>query len=110
MSFSDPVFEALWKKCLDDWDDDRAHGKFLQHCQDSEQLAEAAARYRGMAGDRDRGPSAEKRLQAVALLAMAQLESMRTTRPRRGRAVVNSVIIALFLVGIGVLLHLMMTS
>ncbi len=82
-SLADTLFEALWKKVIDDWDNDTAHGAFLQHCQDHGQLAEAAARYRGMSGDRERGPSAEKRLQAVAMLAMTNLETHRTARTSR---------------------------
>lgn len=80
---TDPVLEALWKRVLDDWESDAAHGAFLQHCQSTEQLLEAAVRYRGMSGDRDRGPSAEKRLQAVAFLAMAELETARSHRPAK---------------------------
>jgi hypothetical protein len=75
---ADSSFDALWKHVIDNWDDDKAHGAFLEHCQEHGHLAEAAARYRGMTGDRERGPSAEKRLQAVALLAVAKLESMRS--------------------------------
>lgn len=75
---SDPALEALWKNVLDHWDEDRAHGAFLEHCQQSGQLGEAAARYRGMTGDRERGESAKKRLQGVAILAMATLEAARS--------------------------------
>jgi hypothetical protein len=66
---SDPVLDALWKKVVDHWKDDTSHAKFLQHCQTTEQLAEAAARYAGMRGDRDRGRVAEKRLEAVTVSA-----------------------------------------
>src|ERR1700744_408216 len=82
---ADAAFEALWKNVLDHWDDDRAHGAFLEHCQVSDQLAEAAARYRGMKGDRERGSSAEKKLAGVAIVALAKLEATRT-RPHPSRA------------------------
>jgi len=78
---ADAAFEALWKNVLDRWDEERAHGAFLEHCQVSDQLAEAAARYRGMKGDRERGAIAEKRL--------AGLRSLRSpsSKPREvGRA------------------------
>jgi hypothetical protein len=75
---SDPTLEALWKNALDHWDKDRAHGAFLEHCQSTGALAEAAARYRGMTGDRERSESARKRLAGVAVLAMASLEAART--------------------------------
>lgn len=102
---ADTLFEALWKKVVDDWENDAAHGTFLQHCQDNGQLAEAAARYRGMSGDSERGPSAEKRLQAVAMLAIANLESQRSSTARRPP--VGAVVMAVFFVlSAGLLLYL----
>ena len=81
----DAALEALWKQVVDNWDDDKPHGAFLEHCRQTNQLAEAAARYRGMTGDRVRGAAAQKRLDGVAVLAMAALESTRTAElSRRG--------------------------
>jgi hypothetical protein len=83
---TDPALEVLWKHVLNHWDDDRAHAAFLENCQRSEQLAEAAMRYRGMVGDRERGSLAEKKLGAVLALAMANLEVNRSapaTSPSR---------------------------
>jgi len=91
---ADSAFEALWKNVLDRWEDDRAHGAFLEHCQVTDQLAEAAARYRGMKGDRDRGASAEKRLAGVAIVALAKLEATRTPR-RSSRSRTGATLVAL---------------
>ena len=80
----DAAFEALWKSVLDHWEDERAHGSFLQYCQSSEKLPEAAARYRGMKGDRDRSAVAERRLAGIAIVALAQLHATRSqARPKR---------------------------
>jgi hypothetical protein len=83
----DAAFEALWKNVLDHWDQEQAHGAFLEHSQLTSQLAEAAARYRGMKGDRDRSVMAEKRLAGVAIVALAQLEAMRSNAPRSTRRI-----------------------
>jgi hypothetical protein len=84
---ADPSLEALWKRVLDDWENDAAHGAFLEYCQAADQLLEAAVRYKGMSGDSTRGESAQKRLQGVALLAMSKLESSRTpSKDARGNA------------------------
>ncbi|MBX3128973.1 MAG: hypothetical protein KF718_19815 [Polyangiaceae bacterium] len=83
MARTDPTLEQLWKKVVDDWDNDKAHALFLEHCRATGALAEAAARYRGMAGDRERGPTADKRLSAVLALALAQLETLRSSEPQR---------------------------
>jgi hypothetical protein len=90
---ADAGFEALWKNVLDRWDEDRAHGAFLEHCQLTDQLAEAAARYRGMKGDRERGAVAEKRLAGVAIVALAKLEATRT-RPHRSRSRTAALVLA----------------
>jgi hypothetical protein len=90
------AFEALWKNLLDHWDEDKAHAAFLEHCRSSGQLAEAAARYRGMTGDRERGAAAQKRLQGVAVLAMAALESTRTARPETKSSLTSLVLILFF--------------
>jgi hypothetical protein len=105
---TDPTTDALWKNALDRWDDDKAHAAFLEHCQRTDQLPEAAARYRGMAGDRERGPSAGKRLEAVALLAMAKLETMRGGRSVSRPRWPSYVLIALFVFGTIALLQLVL--
>lgn len=95
---TDPVLEALWKKVLDDWENDAAHGSFLEYCQTSDQLLEAAVRYRGMAGDRSRGPSADKRLSAISLLALSKLESARTLPPS-SISRTSTLLVVLFFIG-----------
>jgi hypothetical protein len=41
---TDALLEALWKKVVDHWEDEDVHGAFLEHCQSTEQLLEAAVR------------------------------------------------------------------
>ncbi len=106
----DAAFEALWKNVLDRWDEERVHGAFLEHCQLTEQLPEAAARYRGMKGDRDRSVVAEKRLAGVAIVALAKLEATRSKRTRSPRRIGSLILAASFgLAAIGLLGYLMMT-
>jgi hypothetical protein len=103
----DPAIEALWKNVLDHWDEDKAHMAFLEHCREQGKLAEAAARYRGMAGDRDRGPEAEKRLKGVLALALAALETSRTPDTVVTRRAGSLVMIVLFVAAtIGLLVYL----
>jgi hypothetical protein len=94
----DPVLDALWKKVVDDWKSDGAHGAFIDHCHRTRQLLEAAVRYRGMSGDHVRGPSAGKRLEAIALLAVTELETQRTPE-RRGMQVATQIALILLFVG-----------
>jgi hypothetical protein len=94
----DPALEALWKNALDHWDNDAAHHAFLDHCQRHDALDEAAVRYRGMKGDHERGPGAEKRLGAVLMLAMSKLEVTRA-EPKAASSMLKLLLITFFLLG-----------
>ena len=94
---TDPALDALWKRVLDDWESDRLHGAFIEHCQATGNLLEAAVRYRGMAGDHARGASADKRLKGIALLAIAGLESERSPDPRGASDATRIVLILFFI-------------
>jgi hypothetical protein len=96
---SDAVLDALWKAVTTNWDDDAVHASFLEHCRATGQLLQAAVRYRGMAGDHVRGPSAEKRLRAIAVLAVAALEVERAPARPRSASWGKVVLIVLFLSG-----------
>ncbi|HEX3595648.1 MAG TPA: hypothetical protein VHU80_11110 [Polyangiaceae bacterium] len=96
---NDPILEVLWKKVLDDFDDEPAHAAFIEHCQTTRQLLEAAVRYRGMAGDHARGAQAERRLASIAALALAGLETTRTPERQGFGLAVRLVLIVLFLGG-----------
>jgi hypothetical protein len=96
---SDPILEALWKKTLDDFDDEAAHTAFIDHCRVTRQLLEAAIRYRGMAGDHARGRIAGRRLAAIATLALADLETERTPERQGITLAVRLLLIVFFLAG-----------
>ena len=84
---SDPVLLGHWKKVTDHWEDEAAHGSFLEYCRQTEQLAEAAELYAGQRAEERRRASAEKKLEAVALLATSALfatkSQSRLILPRR---------------------------
>jgi hypothetical protein len=82
----DPVGEALWAKVLEDWEDDARHAAFIAHCQMSQGLGLAAARYRvvveggdGYRALANRGEDAKKRLAGVTTLALMVMQSTATT-------------------------------
>src|SRR5206468_706443 len=97
LAMTDPFLEAPWKAVLDDWDGDAAHGAFLEYSEKSDQLLEAAVRYRGMAGDRSRGPSADRRPVAISTLALTKLEASRAVHRRTPSTIPKLVIVVFFL-------------
>jgi hypothetical protein len=107
---TDPALDVLWKNVLDRWEHEPAHHAFLEHCQSHDALDEAAVRYRGMKGDRDRGPIAEKRLAAVLLLAMSKLEVSRSEPAAASGPLAKLLLVFFFLTGsLLVLWYLMKT-
>jgi hypothetical protein len=107
---ADAAFEALWKSVLDRWQDERAHGAFLEYCQATDQLAEAATRYRGMKGDCERSAVADKRLAGIAIVALAKLHATRSPTVRSGRRVGSLMLAGCFgLAAVGLLAYLAMT-
>jgi hypothetical protein len=104
---SESHLETLWKHVLDHWDEEAAHRAFLEHCRVQDALVEAAVRYRGMKADRTKGPLAEKKLAAIAMLAMTKLEVLRTQeRPRRIPAVGIALVVAFLGATFGLLAYL----
>ncbi|MCS6898685.1 MAG: hypothetical protein RMJ98_02865 [Myxococcales bacterium] len=83
MALLDEQREQLWKRVVDNWEDAATHGAFLEYCQRTGALSDAATRYRGMSGDRERGPEAQRRLQGVVVLAIQAMMAERTP-PHRG--------------------------
>lgn len=106
----DPALEALWKNVLDHWEHAPAHHAFLDYCQSHEALDQAAVRYRGMTGDRDRGPAAEKRLGAVLALAMSKLEVTRAEPKAASSALTKLLLIAFFVAGSLVVLAYLLST
>jgi hypothetical protein len=77
----DPVLEALWKRVLERWDDEKTHAALLDHAMRSQALPEIAGRYRALSEDPQKGPLANKRLDAIVLAATQMLMSMKTPKP-----------------------------
>ena len=71
--------DLLWKKLIDDWDNDAAHRALLEHCNEADLLVEAALRYRGVMHDERYQPKADEQLERSTALAMATIEVRRTT-------------------------------
>ena len=96
---NDAGLEVLWKHVTSHWDDEAAHRAFLEHCRVNDRLVEAAVRYRGMKGDHVRGALAEKKLAAIAALALTRLETERSPSPAKRSNGFAYLLIAIFVAG-----------
>jgi hypothetical protein len=64
----DPIFDALWQKTLDAWDDDARHAAVLEHALREKTLPE-------------RAEMAQKRIDAILTAATQMLFTMKTPKP-----------------------------
>ncbi len=74
----DAIFEALWKRCVEAWDDDKPHGAILEHALKSEKLPDLAGRYRALKDDPVKGTRAQKKIDGIVLAATQLLMSTKT--------------------------------
>ena len=79
----DPLFEALWQKTLDAWDDDKRHAACLEHALREKMLPDLAGRYRALRDDPERGEVAKKRIDAILSAATQMLFAMKTPKPTK---------------------------
>jgi hypothetical protein len=75
------VFEALWQRTLEAWDDDKPHRAVLEHALKTEKLPDLAGRYRALRDDPVKGERAQKKIDALVTAAM-QLMLATKTPPR----------------------------
>ena len=74
----DAIFEALWKRCLEAWDDDKPHQAILEHSLKSEKLPDLAGRYRALKDDAEKGARAQKKIDGIVLAATQMLMATKT--------------------------------
>ena len=77
----DVVLEALWKRVLEAWDDEKAHAALFEHAVREQRLPETAGRYRALIDDPEKGARAKKKLDAIVLAATQMLMAMKTPKP-----------------------------
>jgi len=76
----DVLFEALWKRVLEAWDDDKPHVAILEHAMRSEMLPELAGRYRAEKDVPGHEVRAKKKLDAIVIAATQMLMATKTEK------------------------------
>lgn len=74
----DAIFEALWKRTLEAWDDDKPHAAILEHALKSEKLPDLAGRYRALKDDPAKGARAQKKIDGIIVAATQMLMATKT--------------------------------
>jgi hypothetical protein len=80
----DPIASALWKRVIEEWENEALHAAFLDHMIRSKQLPEAAGRYRSVQlEESERSPLAKKKLDAIVIAAMQMMSEGKTPEERK---------------------------
>jgi len=79
----DPAFDALWKRVVEAWDDDKPHGALVEYAVRTHKLPELAGRYKTLVDDPDKGAKAKKRLDGVVTAAMHLLYATKAPKPTK---------------------------
>jgi hypothetical protein len=79
----DAIFETLWGRVLEAWDDDKPHSALLEYSLKAQRLPDLAGRYRALKDDAERGARAQKKLDGIVTAAMQMMMAAKTP-PRQG--------------------------
>jgi hypothetical protein len=74
----DVLFEALWTRTLEAWDDDKPHAALLDHALKNEKLPDLAGRYRSLKNDPEKGARAQKKIDGIVVAATQMLMATKT--------------------------------
>jgi hypothetical protein len=77
----DVVFNALWARVMEAWEDDKPHQRALGYALEHEMLPEIAGRYRKLVDDPEKGARAKKKIDGI-VVAATQLLLATKTPPR----------------------------
>jgi|GEM_PF-6532745 len=81
-STPDAVFDALWKRVHDAWDDDHVHAVLIRYALEQQQLPLLARRYSELRSDPERGERAKAKLAALVGVAVDALTATKTVSPK----------------------------
>lgn len=74
----DLIFDTLWGRVLETWDDDKTHSALLEYAVRAQMLPDAAGRYRALKDDPEKAVVATKKLDGIVIAATQMMLSMKT--------------------------------
>ena len=74
----DIVFDTLWGRVLETWEDDKPHNAILDYALKSERLPELAGKYKDLKEDPEKGARAKKRMDGIVIAATQMMMAMKT--------------------------------
>jgi hypothetical protein len=78
----DLIFDTLWSRVLEAWDDDKTHAALLDYALRNERLPDAAGHYRALKDDPEKGAVAKKKLEGIVVAATQMMLAMKSPAAR----------------------------
>lgn len=75
---TDAVFDALWKRVLEAWDEDKPHQAALQYALEHGMLPEIAGRYRALKDDPAKSARAQRKIDGIVVAATQMMLATKT--------------------------------
>ncbi len=99
----DLVFDTLWGRVVESWDDDKTHAAVLDYALRAQKLPELAGRYRALKDHAVKGELATKKLDALVLAATQMMLSMKTPKLEKPPPYMTATALFVFLIIAGLL-------
>jgi hypothetical protein len=74
----DAIFEALWARTVEAWDEDKPHDAVLDYALKNEKLPDLSGRYRALVSDPEKGARAQKKIDRIIVTATQMLFATKT--------------------------------
>lgn len=75
---SDIIFDTLWSRVLEAWEDDKPHHAILDYALKSQKLPDLAGKYRSLKDDPEKGVRAQKKIDGIVVAATQMMMAMKT--------------------------------
>jgi hypothetical protein len=75
---SDIVFDTLWGRVLEAWDDDKPHHAALDYALKTQRLPNLAGKYRALVDDPEKGARAQKKIDGIVVAATQMMMATKT--------------------------------
>ncbi len=101
----DLVFETLWGRVMEAWDDDKPHGAVLEYSLRAQRLPDLAGRYRALADDPEKGARAKKKIDGIVVAATQLMLSSKTPKLEKPPPYLTWTAFFIFLVVMGLIAY-----
>jgi hypothetical protein len=101
----DAIFETLWGRVLEAWDDDKPHAAVLEYSLRAQRLPDLAGRYRALQDDGERGERAKKKLDGIVTAATQMMMATKTPPREKPPRNITLTALAMFLLVVGLLTY-----